>query len=679
MILETSMPQRFAPRLLALLPLLALAACAGQLEDGRFPTGSSPLATASDFAMIYVVDTDGGTVAAIDAANNEVARLDVGLEPTRIARAGDRLFVTLRAERNLAVLDIAEGNLELVSKIPVGAEPFGVVASEDGETVFVASSLAGQVHEIDVEALAITRSWTVRDEPRWLALHPSGKSLYAASARGGVFSRIDLRQEDSVERNFLPELTSVHLETFDEIVIAGRITGDMAVSPNGKALAIPGLYVDNITPVGTPVFVTDEDGEEDDELFEDEVDTGYGSTAISRFNPGLVVVALDTTGDFRVTDPTVLSLSGTGTDFETLRSYPAAVSFSPDGDSMIASLEGAGAVLSIPVDGGTVSSSVPFGGPVEVDGMSSDEGFFGAGPAMDSRSTRTWLTPEGPRGVAFLGDEDAVTYSFLDRKVARITHTSVPANSDHRLSEATLMLEESVGALEASDALEFAPNTLPADVEEGRRLFFATNDSQMAASGAGVSCATCHFDGRNDGLTWVFADADEGADHFRQTPSLAGVVSMTAPVTWTDDVVSVFEEVMITSQGRMGGTGLAEADGLKVASFIDWTREPDLPLHGSTSASVLRGKEIFEREDVGCADCHNGAAFTDNEAYDMYGITGVRTRSLIGIAASAPYLHDGSAPTIDAVLVSARDGEMGDTSGLNSGEMKDLADYVKSL
>jgi mono/diheme cytochrome c family protein len=346
---------------------------------------------------------------------------------------------------------------------------------------------------------------------------------------------------------------------------------------------------------------------------------------------------------------------------------------------MIASLEGAGAVLSIPVDGGTVSSSVPFGGPVEVDGMSSDEGFFGAGPAMDSRSTRTWITPEGPRGVAFLGDEDAVTYSFLDRKVARITHTSVPANSDHRMSEATLMLEESTGALEASDATEFAPNTLPTDVEEGRRLFFATNDSQMAASGAGISCATCHFDGRNDGLTWVFADEDEGADHFRQTPSLAGVVSMTAPVTWTDDVVSVFEEVMTTSQGRMGGTGLAEADGLKVASFIDWTREPDLPLHGSTSASVLRGKEIFEREDVGCADCHNGAAFTDNEAYDMYGITGVRTRSLIGIAASAPYLHDGSAPTIDAVLVSARDGEMGDTSGLSSGEMKDLADYVKSL
>ena len=154
---------------------------------------------------------------------------------------------------------------------------------------------------------------------------------------------------------------------------------------------------------------------------------------------------------------------------------------------------------------------------------------------------------------------------------------------------------------------------------------------------------------------------------------------MTAPVTWTDDVATVAEEVTITSEGRMGGSGIGVAGALKVASFIDWTREPDLPLAGSTSASVLRGRAIFEREDVGCSDCHNGAAYTDNESYDMYGIEGVRTRSLVGIAASAPYLHDGSAPTLEAVLISARDGEMGDTGSLNVQEMEDLANYLKSL
>ncbi len=129
----------------------------------------------------------------------------------------------------------------------------------------------------------------------------------------------------------------------------------------------------------------------------------------------------------------------------------------------------------------------------------------------------------------------------------------------------------------------------------------------------------------------------------------------------------------------MGGSGLGQADGLKIASFVDWTREPDLPLTGSTSDSVLRGTDLFEAEDVGCADCHNGAAFTDNEAYDMYGIVGVRTRSLVGVAASAPFLHDGSAPTIEAVLLTSRDGSMGDTAGLDDGQMEDLANYIKSL
>lgn len=654
-------------RLFALSSLVLLAACGGQLEDPRFPTGSSPLVTSSDFALIYAVDTDGGTVAAIDGSNNEVSQVQVGSEPTRITRAGDRLFVTLRGERNVAVLEETEAGLELISKIPVGAEPFGIVASEDGNVVFVAASLEGEVHEIDTADLQITRSWTVRDEPRWLALHPSGHSLYAGSVRGGVYTRIDLRS-DSVHRRFLPEVQSLHLETFDEITLTGRITGDVSVSPNGKVLGIPVLYVDNVTPVGDPIIVSDDDDIDGDEEFVGEGGTGYASTTISRFNPGIVTIALDTHGDFRVTDPHVISLSGTGSDFEILRSYPAGVTFSPDGDSMVASLEGAGAVLSVPVDMGVTATSSPH------DGMMLPE-MSGPGVAgMEQRASRTFLTPAGPRGVAFVTNQEALTYSFLDRQVARIDHPEVAVNEGHRPQEVDVAMSMESGVLESRDAVVFAQSALSPDVEEGRRLFYSTNESSMAAEGAGVSCATCHFDGRNDGLTWPFQD-----DVVRQTPSLAGVVSLTAPVTWTDDVATVFDEVMLTSQGRMGGSGLHQVDGLKVASFVDWTRDADVPLADSTSDSILRGQALFEREDVGCADCHSGASYTDNEPYEMYGLPNVRTRSLVGIAASAPYLHDGSAPTIEAVLITARDGEMGDTGSLSDDEMKDLANFVKSL
>ena len=107
-------------------------------------------------------------------------------------------------------------------------------------------------------------------------------------------------------------------------------------------------------------------------------------------------------------------------------------------------------------------------------------------------------------------------------------------------------------AMAADEAPDVLIKRLSSDVLEGRRMFFSSSLPTMASAGAGVSCATCHFEGRNDGLTWTF---DSG---FRQTPSLAGPVSKTAPITWTNNVGSVSHEVFLTSQGRMGGQGIVD-------------------------------------------------------------------------------------------------------------------------
>jgi cytochrome c peroxidase len=88
---------------------------------------------------------------------------------------------------------------------------------------------------------------------------------------------------------------------------------------------------------------------------------------------------------------------------------------------------------------------------------------------------------------------------------------------------------------------------------------------------------------------------------------------------------------------------------------------------------------VFERADVACATCHTGERFTDNASYAMYGLEGVNTPTLVGIAGTGPYLHNGSAATIEDVLEMSRGGEMGDTSMLSQDEMADLAAYVKSL
>ena len=60
-----------------------------------------------------------------------------------------------------------------------------------------------------------------------------------------------------------------------------------------------------------------------------------------------------------------------------------------------------------------------------------------------------------------------------------------------------------------------------------------------------MSCGTCHFEGRNDGLTWHLDD------QVRQTPSLAGAVSVTAPFTWTSkDLLGLLTVVGLVGVGQ---------------------------------------------------------------------------------------------------------------------------------
>ncbi len=225
-----------------------------------------------------------------------------------------------------------------------------------------------------------------------------------------------------------------------------------------------------------------------------------------------------------------------------------------------------------------------------------------------------------------------------------------------------------------SDRIGVAAPSLDLEVHFGRDRFYDAVDEAISGDGAGVSCATCHFDSRNDGLSWVTTSV-EG----RQTPSLRGVVSETVPVSWVESVPTVLEEVHITTQSRMGGTGVTDGDASAIAAFIDSTPEIDLPLRGSDDPAIERGRAIFFRPEVACATCHYGAQLTDQLSHEMYGLDAVDTPSLVGVAATPPYLHDGSEPDLRSLLERVRDGSMGDTSTLNDTEMDDLEVYLKSL
>jgi len=655
------------------LAALTLCACAGGLADDRFATGSSSMAASANYGALFVANPDQGTVSRVELASGTVTETDVGLDPVRVARAGEYVFVSLRGERAVAVLEDTGTRLNMLTRVAVGAEPYGVVANEAGTTVWVANQLGGTVSEIDVHSLTVTRDLPVDGQPRFLALHSSGNHLYVGSAMGGILTDIDLRT-GNLERVALPENTALDPNRVQERVrLTPRITGDLSVAPDGSRLLVPVLYVNNRSSVAPPE-VEGPDDPDDPPL------DGYAGDPESlsdgarrRMNAGAVSIPAKPSGALEPERSETLIVEGFNGGMR-LAGYPSSATVSPDGTAAVFTMEGADAAIVVQL-------------PSEVRGR---DRYLPAGldrsgavliiTSMSATKKETVLTASGPRGVAFVDKDEAWVHAGFDHSVAPLRYAApiagIEARTDgvreshhHTLFRSTPQEASYV----AGDAIAVTDEVLPPELVAGRRLFYTAANDLMGIPSAGLSCATCHFDGRTDGLSWPL---EAGV---RQTPSLAGQVSLTAPVTWTSDVESVAAEAMITSETRMGGDGIAEIHGERIAAFIDWTAAPDTPLRGVENDAIARGRAIFESAEVGCAGCHSGPAYTDNVAYDMYGLRRVRTRSLVGVAATAPYLHDGSAPTLHAVVESARDGEMGDTSSLSVAEVDDLVAYLKSL
>lgn len=617
-------------RMMAWIAIGIATGCSGEAADGRNPTGSQAMAVSHDFGALYVASPDEGVVGRIDVDANFLRELEVGGEPTRIARIGERVLVTLRAER--AVLELVDDGigLEPVRRVEVGAEPVGIVATRDGSRLFVAVSQARQVLELDPPSLRPIRAWNIPDEPKWLAIHPSNRTLYVgATGIGGLFT-IDVQSGASEAVELPPLFGQLSDETKTQLI--GRVTGDLATSPRGDFLAVPMLYVDRITPI--------EEGRVD--TIRPRQHNGYGNGGgVGRMNP--VIAMFRTDGDGRLGAPTLLLMGDPGA-----LSYPASATFSPNGDHVFATFEGSDRIVVFRTE--------------DEDKPSSNDIGHRTFDALEVRTLTTYRAPAGPRAIAFTANDVGFVYGFLDREVVSFGETVVPARSplNARVEDLPLLRRVSMRA-----------GALPVEVEEGRRWFWSATNFQI--SGGGVTCASCHPDGRTDGMTWVF---DRGP---RQTPSLAGMVSLLEPVRWQADRATVVDDVLATSK-TMGGIGLPRRAAERVAAYVDFTRPVDHPMRGVSTHQVELGREIFNRPEVGCATCHAGALYTDKKTYSMNGFNGVKTPSLLGVAATAPYFHDGSAPDLMSVLDRARtDLMMGDTSMLDDTEMKALEAFLLSL
>ena len=200
----------------------------------------------------------------------------------------------------------------------------------------------------------------------------------------------------------------------------------------------------------------------------------------------------------------------------------------------------------------------------------------------------------------------------------------------------------------------------------GKQVFNAARVPDLTTD-RWVSCATCHLDGGMDGRTWLgFPDGP------RNTPALFGVGN-TLPIHWSGDLDEL-QDVEGTFRVIQAGTGLVKGEmydslgpphaGLSeeldaLAAFMASLKVPRSP-YAISEEEFERGEKIFTQ--LGCDACHTPPFYTDMQLHDVgtgdpklernsHGRgTQFDTTSLLGIWATAPYFHDGSAQTLTDVF-----------------------------
>lgn len=256
----------------------------------------------------------------------------------------------------------------------------------------------------------------------------------------------------------------------------------------------------------------------------------------------------------------------------------------------------------------------------------------------------------GPDGMAEATDGTVYVWCALSRTVLRMTRAETP---DAELHESAAI----------------AASALTAEQHEGLVLFHSLRTA-INRDGA-LACASCHVDGRTDGHSWKIHEVA------LQTPSLAGRVAGTAPYKWDASDASI-EASLHSTIHRLGGRGLPPRATTALVAYLvalPPSRAPTLD-----AAAVTRGQAVFAGSG-GCTDCHAGPRLTDRALHQLDdGLPSADTPSLIGLAASAPYYHDGSAATLDALVSGTGTVHgMGNLAALTARERVDLAAYLASL
>lgn len=573
---------------------------------------------------------------------------------------GARLYVLCQQSQQVRVLDAK--SYKAIKDIDVGRVPRGFSLSPKGDRLFVANSWDDTISVIDTKALEVAATWSVGAEPSSVAEDRAGKYLFVANRISNDVAVLDA--QTGVEEKRLA---------------AGRGASYITQSPDGTKLYVTHVYPNataHRTPPKSEITVIDTArAVVTDRIVLPYVAHGFHvafsadgrlGVAAGMHPKNLVPLAhLEHGGAFADT----LTLFGEDVgkpvevpldELERYAARPFGVAITPDKSRIFVTCGGSEAVVLI--DAQRLLRYVRIHPGPHAQDLSASGNYVVARIAVGHDPRGVALTRDGTKLLVANRLED--TISVIDTKTNRVASTIALAG----------------------------PKKISV-LRKGEQTFYT---AQYSFQGQ-IGCASCHIDSTFDGLQWDLEPDGFGRDIVDNRP--IEDVKDTEPFKWNGGNPNLPTECGPRTEKYFWRA--ENYDDLTLTDLVVYVRSlPPRPNRWRMAGMELtaaqeRGRALFVREadkfgktipeTNRCVYCHSGVKGTNQKSFDVgtkkatdnSGL--LDTPQLTNIAITAPYLHDGSAATLEQIwTVFNPQDKHGRTNDLTKDELNDLIEYLRT-
>jgi len=586
------------------------------------------MAVSGDGNTLYVVAEEGNSLLVVDTRKREVInKIEVGEHPHSVVLTSDgsKAFVSNQWSDNVSVIDLI--NLKVTGTLNTSGGPAGIALSADEQFLYAVNSYTSDLSLIEIQSGEERSRLVTGNNPTGIQSTPDGAKYYITSRR-----TMGAPYDDTVSCELTVVDDKIHRVVERKKIKSAYLVENIAFTPSGDLAIFPLVRPKNNVPTI-------------------QVDRGWMMThgfGIVEMKPGgrTIQLLLDEPNAY-FADPYDIAITN-------------------DGKNAFISSAGVNFISVIDIDAIRELIAVT---PVE------ELNVYANHLGISSRYViRRIPTGANPKGIVLSPDgEKLYVTEHLEDRVSVIN---------------TLTME-------TENTIDLGGPRRITVARKGRRLLNNAGHTFQTQ----YSCYTCHPDEHEDGLVYNMASKDMGRN-ITNTQSLRDIGD-TPPFKWNGKNQTVYKQdgmrfsTVLTRSEPFSSENL---DALTSHIMTGIAYPPNLQYNpnGELSKNQQKGKAIFERtsttagreipEANRCITCHPPPYYTNLKPADVGTLSATDdsilfdTPHLNNIYASAPYLHDGRASTLEEIwTIYGQDERHGELNDLSKMELNYLIEFLKSL